>query len=128
MQHFHDLEIVARLSIFFAKLSILLLFLRIFVPPGTQKGRIFYATWFVIWFNLLYCIALVLVVLTECVNKHAPRGATCINSYLLLVTASIINVLSDLVMLVIPIYAVWHLQMAKKRKLGLSIVFAVGSL
>ena len=98
------------------------------MPPGTQKGRIFYATWFVIWFNLLYCIALVLVVLTECVNKHMPRGATCINSYLLLVTASIINVISDLVMLIIPIYAVWHLQLAKKRKFGLTVVFAVGSL
>lgn len=112
---------------FFTKLSILLLFIRIFVPPQTRKTKIFYASWFVIWFNLLYCIALVLVVLLQCVNKQEIAGKTCIDTYALLVTASCINVISDLMMLMIPLAAVWNLHMPMRKKIGLSFVFAVGT-
>lgn len=113
---------------FFTKLSILLLFLRFFVPPQTKKTKIYYSSWAVIWFNLLYCIALVLVVLLQCVNKKEIPGKTCIDTYSLLVTASLINVLSDLMMLAIPLVAVWDLRLPMRRKLGISVVFAVGML
>lgn len=112
----------------FTKLSILLLFLRIFVPPQTKKTGIYYSIWVVIWFIVLYCIALVLVVLLQCVGKVEVPGKTCIDTFSLLVTASLINVLSDIVMLIIPVVAVWGLRMPLKRKLGLSVVFAVGAL
>lgn len=111
---------------FFTKLSILLLFLRIFVPPQSRKTTIFYAIWFVIWFNFFYCVALVLTVLLQCVGKKEKTN--CIDTFFLLVTASTINVLSDLVMLVIPLNSVWKLHMSRKQKYGLSIVFAVGTL
>ncbi|MCJ1263282.1 hypothetical protein MMC22_003152 [Lobaria immixta] len=123
---FSDIEIVARISMFFTKLSILLLFLRIFVPPQSRKTTIFYAIWFVIWFNFFYCVALVLTVLLQCVGKKEKTN--CIDTFFLLVTASTINVLSDLVMLVIPLNSVWKLHMSSKQKYGLSIVFAVGTL
>lgn len=125
---FKDIEVTARISIFFAKLSILLLYLRYFCPARTFRNKIFWATWTVIIFNLLYCVALVLTVTLQCVGKHAAEGQTCINSYAVLVTASIINVITDLAMLAIPIVAVWNLQMPGRRKLGLGIVFAVGGL
>ena len=128
LQLFGDIEIVARISIFFTKLSILLLTIRIFVPPQSKKTKIWYASWAVIWFNLLYCIALVLVVILQCVNKKEIPGKTCIDTYSLLVTASIINVLSDLMMLAIPLVAVWDLKMPMRRKIGISVVFAVGML
>ncbi|KAL9111389.1 MAG: hypothetical protein Q9227_004266 [Pyrenula ochraceoflavens] len=129
---YHELflktEIVARISIFFTKFSILLLYLRYFCPLGTYRTWIFYSTWFVIIFNLLYCIALVLVVLLQCAGKPAAvvQAGKCINDYLVLVTASVINVVSDLAMLVIPLLAVWNLQLPRRRKIGLLIVFAVG--
>lgn len=128
LQLFGNIEIVARISIFFTKLSILLLTIRIFVPAQSTKTKIWYASWAVIWFNLLYCIALVLVVILQCVNKKEIPGKTCIDTYSLLVTASIINVLSDLMMLAIPLVAVWDLQMPMRRKIGISVVFAVGML
>lgn len=127
-QLFSDMEIVARISMFFTKLSILLLFLRIFVPPQSQKTKIFYAIWFVIWFNFFYCVALVLTVLLQCVRKKHGSKGTCIDTFSLLITASTINVLSDIVMLIIPLNSVWKLHMTKKQKYGLSVVFAVGTL
>lgn len=113
---------------FFTKLSILLLFHRIFIPPQPRKPGMYYAIWGVILFNLLYCIALVLVVLLQCAGKKEIPGETCINTYSLLVTASIINVLSDVAMLIIPLVAIWNLHMPMRRKLGVSVVFAVGVL
>lgn len=112
---------------FFAKFSILLLFLRIFVPHQTRKTKIYLSIWGVIWFNLLYCIALVLTVILQCVGKVETPGKTCIDTYLLLVTASTINVLSDVMMLIIPLAAVWGLHLPVNRKIGLSVVFAVGT-
>ncbi|MCJ1469750.1 hypothetical protein MMC07_008392 [Pseudocyphellaria aurata] len=125
---FSNIEVVARISMFFTKLSILLLFLRIFVPPQSQKTKIFYAIWFVIWFNFFYCVALVLTVLLQCVGKKHGSKTTCIDTFSLLITASTINVLSDIVMLIIPLNSVWKLHMSRKQKCGLSIIFAVGML
>lgn len=119
---------MARIGIFFTKLSILLFLQRVFVPPHSKKTVIFYSIWAVIWFNLAYCIALVLTVLLECVGKDQARGATCVNTYMLLIGASTINVFSDLLILLIPIFAVWKLHMSTRRKVGLSFVFAVGIL
>lgn len=127
-QLFSDVEIVARISMFFTKVSILLLFLRIFVPPGSQKTKIFYAIWIVIWFNFFYCVALVLTVLLQCVGKKHGSGTTCIDTFPLLITASTINVLSDIVMLIIPLNSVWKLHMSHRQKYGLSFIFAVGTL
>lgn len=89
-----------------------------------------FSIWFVFYWNLLYAIALVLTVATECVGKadRVARGEECLDQYAVLICASVINVVSDLMILVIPIVAIWGLQMAKEKKLRLSAVFAVGSL
>ena len=50
----------------------------------------------------------------------------CINAQGLLLAISAINVLSDLLALILPIAAIWHLQMDVKRKIGSTLVFAIG--
>lgn len=127
LQLFTKIEIVARVSMFFCKAAILLLFLRIFVPPSLPKTLIYYSIWAVFFFNLLYSVALVLAVCLQCVGKK-PFGSTCVNTYLLLVTASVINVVSDIMIFLIPIAAIWGLHLPRAKKWGLSVVFAVGAL
>lgn len=56
------------------------------------------------------------------------KGENCVNEYAVVVCASVINVVSDLMILVIPIAAIWGLHMNKRRKIKLSAVFAVGLL
>ncbi|KAF6218247.1 hypothetical protein HO133_006209 [Letharia lupina] len=141
---FHDIEIIARIGMFFTKASIVLLYQRLFLPPGTGRSHIWWSLngeynadfepyssiWFVFYWNLLYALALVLTVATECVGKadKVARGDQCLDEYAVLICASVINVVSDLMILVIPIAAIWGLHMAKEKKLRLSAVFAVGSL
>ncbi|KAI4270964.1 MAG: hypothetical protein L6R38_006967 [Xanthoria sp. 2 TBL-2021] len=115
---------------FFTKASILLLYRRLFIVNASTKGGTWWAIWSVFWYNLLYAMALVLTVATQCVGKPAEvaeRGE-CLNQYAVLICASIINVLSDLMILIIPVAAIWGLQMAKSKKTRLSFLFAFCSL
>lgn len=118
------------MGITFTKASIILFYQRLFVPSGTRWTTIWCAIWFVFWFNLLYALALVLTVSTQCVGKEAlvAQGKECVNQFAVLIGASVINVTTDLMILVIPIVAIWGLQMPLDKKWRVSLIFAVGAL
>lgn len=46
----------------------------------------------------------------------------------MLVVSGTVNVFSDLLNITLPLWAIWHLQMAPKRKAGVSAVFTTGLL
>lgn len=127
---FHDLEIVARIGMFFTKVSILLFFQRLFIPPGTSCPRIWWSIWSVFWWNFLYALALVLTVILECVGKaeKVAKGENCLDEFAILICASVINVVTDLMLLFIPCAAIWGLHMSSPKKWRLCAVFAVGIL
>lgn len=123
------MEIVARIAIFFTKASVVLLYYRIFIPDSSRRTGVWWAIWFVFWWNLLYTVALVLAVTTNCVRKGAKlaaKGQECVKQPVVVLGATVINVVSDLMILIIPIVAIWGLQMGKKKKLRVLAVFAVG--
>lgn len=115
---------------FFTKVSIVLFYQRLFVPYGTRWTLIWWSIWFAFWWNLLYAIALVLAVAFECVGKGAlvAAGKQCVDEYAVLICASVINVTTDLMILVIPIVAIWGLHMPAEKKWRILAVFAVGIL
>ena len=49
------------------------------------------------------------------------------DSFALFIASSVINVLTDVVMLAIPLLAIWDLHMATRRKVGIGAIFAVGT-
>lgn len=53
-------------------------------------------------------------------------GQSCVDSFALFIASSVINVITDVVMLVIPLVAIWDLHMATRRKVGIGAIFAVG--
>lgn len=80
------------------------------------------------WFNILYCIAIILVLTLQCVGKKAVGpGKTCVDSFALFIASSVTNVITDVIMLIIPLFAIWNLHMATKRKVGIAAIFAVGT-
>ena len=118
----------ARLAMLFAKLSILLFYLRIFFPAGVDRTTLWWLTWLTIVVNILYTIALVLATTLQCVPRGLPWGSSCINQYLVLIISSTINIISDIVVLVIPLFSIWALQMNRQTKWALWVLFAFGSL
>ena len=118
--------------VFLTKLSILLLYLRIFVPAKTWRNKTYVAIHFVLWFNVLFYTANTFGEIFYCTprekiwNPEVPGH--CVDVYVLIIGSAAINAFSDLMMIIIPISVIWRLQMATRRKIGLSVIFAFGIL
>ncbi|KAL4921270.1 hypothetical protein BDW62DRAFT_142563 [Aspergillus aurantiobrunneus] len=114
--------------IFITKLSIFLLYLRLFAP--SRQGKAYLATHLLIWSNLAFYLANFFLKIFQCIprakiwNKDIPGH--CININIPILVTAAINVLSDLMMLPLPIVCVWKLQLSTRKKLGVSAIFAAG--
>ncbi|KAF5864279.1 hypothetical protein ETB97_008057 [Aspergillus alliaceus] len=116
--------------IFITKLSILLLFLRVFAP--SVKGVTYFFIQLLIWFNFFFYFADTILKIFECTPRSriwdADVSGHCININGPILVASIFNVVSDFLILFLPIVCVWRLQMTLKKKMCTSAVFVAGIL
>ena len=124
------MEIIYTPTIFLAKLSILLLYLRIFV---TAKGsKTYYAIHFIIWFNFLFYLANLPTEIWTCIPREKIWDPTidgkCLDNDAIIVTGGVINVVSDFGILLIPLVSIGRLQMPRAKKIGVMAVFATGFL
>lgn len=119
---------MARTGIFFAKLSILLMYIRIFFPKGTRRTGLWWVIQSVLWLNFLYTLSLILDIALQCVPYGLPFGDSCENQYGLFLSASVINIISDIAVLIIPMGSLWRLQMSRKQKWAIWALFAFGTL
>ena len=110
------------------KLSILLLYLRIFKP---YRG-IGIACHIVLWFNLVFYMPSIITEVFQCtpVKKfwYPLWPGSCVNQKAVQFASAGFNLASDIAVLILPILAVRNLQMKRKKKIGLYIVFAFGGL
>ncbi|KAF7503777.1 hypothetical protein GJ744_003269 [Endocarpon pusillum] len=116
------------IGIMFTKLSILLHYMKLFVP--NRRGGVFWANQVLIYVNGLFYIAAVVALIFQCIPRarisNPSLPGQCINVHLSFLISGIFNLLSDFFILIFPLWAIWHLQMPLKRKFGASIVFAAG--
>jgi large subunit ribosomal protein L36e len=124
------IEIIYNPIIFAAKLSILLLFLRVFVPSG--KGATYYVIHTLIWLNLLFYIANVPIEIWPCIPRQKlwkpSIPGRCLNNERVFVAGGAINVVSDFAIMLLPVLLISRLQMPLKKKIGVSAIFATGFL
>ncbi|GKZ36894.1 hypothetical protein AbraIFM66950_008158 [Aspergillus brasiliensis] len=134
----HDLHDFAKLInasqvlygplIFLTKLSIFLLYLRVFAPsPKCNQW------WFIqalMGLNFFFYLADTIVKIFECTPRERIWDKTvpghCIDANIPVLVTSIVNVVSDIMMLLMPIRCVWRLQIALRQKVGISAIFAAG--
>ena len=130
MQYAWALEILYTPAIWLAKASLLFQLIRIFTP--TRSGPIYLACHTLIWGNLAFYISIFFSIIFECHPIwevwNPSYESHCINRNMLLVVSSAVNMFSDLLNLLLPIWATWHLQIAPKRKAGIIAIFATGLL
>lgn len=119
---------VSRVAIFLAKLSILLLYMRVFYPRRARRDTVWWITQVVILLNLLYTVALVLLATLQCVPSGRPFGASCVNEWLVFLFNSLMNSLSDIVVLAVPVVSVWKLHMTWQKKWAIWALFGFGTL
>ncbi|KAK9777737.1 putative G-protein coupled receptors family 1 profile domain-containing protein [Seiridium cardinale] len=115
------------------KVSILLEWIRIFVPKGTRNFT-YWASYALIWINVIYYGVGFITLNIACTpyeyswNKLIHGDCNRVNTGLTNLAASAFNLITDVLILMIPQKAIWSLQMTPKRKLGVSVAFAVGIL
>lgn len=87
----------------------------------------------VLWADLAFYTADTLFEIFSCNprelnwNKLIDHGS-CFNIEALIISAGAINVVSDCVILFLPVFSIWRLQLSTKKKVQISAVFAFGLL
>lgn len=115
------------------KTAILVEWIRIFLPNGGRRRSLFFwASQFVIWTNIIFCGTTIILYGIACVPHSylwdpTIKGGYCRikGGYLPLPTA-FFSFLSDIIILFIPQRVIWKLNMSRRRRIGISFVFALG--
>ena len=120
-------------AMFFTKLSILLQYLRIFVPNRKSNMFMFVGVQVCIWSLFLFYLVDTAFLIKICTPRRKiwnPLMTTghCFNETALYLAQGVINVISDFMIFFLPMPSLWKLQMPRKRKILTMTVFATGFL
>ncbi|KAI0890639.1 uncharacterized protein GGS22DRAFT_16406 [Annulohypoxylon maeteangense] len=114
------------------KVAILLEWNKIFAP--NKSPRYFYLTCYILlWMNILYYITTIVVSNIVCfpvpsvVNGNQNNG-TCFNKAAAETVSSTLNLVSHVLIFFLPQRVIWRLHMTTKKKIGVSLIFAIGIL
>jgi hypothetical protein len=118
-------------TMFAAKFSILLQLKRIFCG-ARQKDSVWWILTSLIPVVAVFYTTSFFLFLFQCwprakIGNPSIEGV-CIGAYPAMLTGGIVNLVTDVGILVAPMFAIWRLQVPIKRKLGVASVFGVGLL
>lgn len=130
LQVINSSEILYMAAITLVKISICLQLQKIFVV--IYRNALFWALHVFIVFTVASNASFVLVYIFQCTPRakifNPVIPGSCVNIDALIITSAAINVVSDIILLVIPFYFMWNLQLNLHKRLGVAAVFAVGAL
>ena len=117
-------------AITFTRLSLFLMYLRIFSPSRSAR----YLIYFGITATVLFYTGILLTKIISCTPRsgdswiEASHSKSCGKTVTQSYAMGAFNVISDFCLLVIPIPVVWNLQLPLRRKVGVSAIFLMGFL
>lgn len=115
-----------------AKLSVLLQIKRIFRHDGVLRDRVWWVIMISIWANVIFYTALFFTYVFQCWPReriwNTAVSGSCLSPTSSNLAAGTLNLISDIEALLLPFWALWHLNMPVKRKLAVFAVFGVGSM
>lgn len=117
------------LTISMVKISILLLYRRVFPIHNFERATLIVGITCISWLiAALLCLAFQCRTKAERYNVDSLFSDQCIDlkAYWIAITAS--NMALDLVILCMPLYMVWNLMLTVRQKLALSGLFTLGAL
>ena len=109
------------------KMSILFLYLRVFIDRRT-RNICFVLTGLIVANWMAYLLASIFQCWPISYQwDKTIKGGRCFNQEIWYKTSSVPNIATDVIILVLPIPLVWRLKASRVRKLGLLVIFLVGS-
>ena len=96
-------------------------------------GFVYWSIHALLWGNLAFYTIAFLLIMFECIPLDKAwnpkiKGGHCIDLQAASLAAGAVNVVSDFLILLLPMLAIWRLRMSPKQKIGISAVFATGFL
>ncbi|KAH6883257.1 hypothetical protein BKA58DRAFT_435004 [Alternaria rosae] len=133
----HQLNTIARITLTttllyspalaFAKLSFLCLYLNLSPARGFRAG-----VYFTIFVVVGSCVGIVVSLLAACrpfaknIDVTVTEGQ-CLNKAALYIATGVLNIITDIMVIILPIPMVLRLQMSKERKIMVIGIFSAGS-
>ena len=124
-QFMSSLAVMYVLAILLTKLSICFLYLRIFGIHKTFSTCVKAG----IWFCVVYYTAglgLGIAQVTKCATISTIGDPLCVQTQNLTLWQAVINVTTDIYLLVLPLAPISHLQMRRRKKFGVLLIFLSG--
>ncbi|KAI0521509.1 hypothetical protein F5B22DRAFT_643675 [Xylaria bambusicola] len=115
------------LGIAFLKVAILLDWVNIFVPTGTRNS-LFWILQFLIWSNALFYFIGSFIDGLICQQKNLVTAKCGAKLMKYIVASGVVNLVSDLIILITPHWVIWKLNMSTTQKKGISLLFVIGLL
>ncbi|RYC58250.1 hypothetical protein CHU98_g7963 [Xylaria longipes] len=119
-------SILFGLTIVFLKTAILVDWMHLFIP--TTRNVLYWILVGLIWCNGLFYFIGTIIEIFQCSPEDASTSKCKINLGNFTIASGIINVVSDLTILLAPHWVVWQLNMSTARKIGVSVMFLIGFL
>ncbi len=114
-------------------MSILLLYRRIFTTTNRAFRIGLYAT---MAYVTLWMLAVIPLTIFQCTpikafwsrTRMPPGSWTCVDAFAAQIAMSVLNVIGDLAVLLLPSLALYNLKMSSSRKVAVAAIFLVGLL
>lgn len=113
------------------KAAISLEWVHLFSPSRTNR-LVFWSSWTVLWFNVIFYAISIILLNIACVpheriwNPLIPGTCKKIHDPVHLLIVAVVNLVTDIALLVIPQKVIWGLHLSRKQRLGISAVFTTG--
>ena len=121
-------QIFSGLSLFFGKVSILLLLFRLFAPTRWFRYMIYLG---IAWTTLITLVSII-VAAALCTPRHGesfgdvPVAERCSKETTWALIGGVSDVVVDLFIIYLPIPMLWKLNMGLQRKIGIMAIFLTG--
>lgn len=113
----------------FVKIALLSILTRIFAP---YRGKVWFIYIFLACLCCYYTVALIVKIrMCDPIPMYwlgNVPGGTCLDQTAALIADSVISVVSDIIILVLPLPLTWSLQMSRNRKLRVMGLLGAGGL
>ncbi|RYP78426.1 hypothetical protein DL771_000611 [Monosporascus sp. 5C6A] len=111
------------------KVAILLEWMRTF-SPKRARGYFYWSCHALLWISALFYLSALIAGNLSCIPHQKIWNVTmpgkCINRKVLDTATAALNLTSHLLILSLPQTVIWKLKMTKAKKIGISLVFAIG--
>ncbi|CAJ2507044.1 Uu.00g082300.m01.CDS01 [Anthostomella pinea] len=111
--------------------AILLDWIRIFVPLKTRNA-FFWTSHVLLWVIILFYGSEKVAENLACIPRQSIWDPTvrgrCMDKKLIILATSCLDLVADMIILALPQMVIWKLHLSKSKKLGISLIFAIGIL